>query len=136
MKKKFAAVALAAAAITLSACTIQVPGDEAVVSNTPPEVTTTFETQTLDPPSPTDAVPSIEDTFISVLDERGITYPDEATAIGAAEEVCGLFDEGNGLLGVIAIVESETGFSTEDAGFFTGASVQSFCPEYSSQFES
>jgi Protein of unknown function (DUF732) len=134
--KKTAAAVLAAAAITLSACTIQVPGDEAVVSNTPPEVTTTFETQTLDPPSPTDAVPSIEDTFISVLDERGITYPDEATAIGAAEEVCGLFDEGNGLLGVIASVESETGFSTEDAGFFTGASVAAFCPEYSSQFES
>lgn len=131
--KKTAAAALAAAAITLSACTIQVPGDEAVVSNTPPEVTTTFETQTLEPPSQQPQGGTTEDAFIAVLDEQGIAYPDRETAVGAAEEVCGLFDEGNSFVQVLEIVSSETGMDAYKSGFFMGASVAAYCPEYTDQ---
>lgn len=131
MQKKPVLAALASAVIALggTACTISVPGETTTVSNTPAP-TSTYETQTLEPPSQQPQGGTTEDAFIAVLDEQGIAYPDRETAVGAAEEVCGLFDEGNSFVQVLEVVSSETGMDAYKSGFFMGASVAAYCPEY------
>jgi hypothetical protein len=75
---------------------------------------------------------SIDDTYISVLKDQGIEAPSTAEAVGMAHKVCSMIDHGNDLVDAVSAVSDATGLQMEDSAFIVGASVASYCPQYSS----
>jgi len=75
---------------------------------------------------------SIDDTFISVLEDEGIEAPSAAEAISVGHEVCVMIDEGSDLVDAVTAVSDATGLEMEDSAFIVGASVASYCPEHES----
>jgi uncharacterized protein DUF732 len=53
--------------------------------------------------------------------------PSAKEAVSTAHAVCAVFDEG---LSLVDAVSDTTGLEMEDAAFFVGASVASYCPEH------
>ena len=76
---------------------------------------------------------SLDDTFISVLADEGIEAPSTAEAVSTALDVCGLFDDGGDLYDAVSEVSDYTELGIEDSAFFVGASVATYCPEYSDE---
>jgi hypothetical protein len=73
---------------------------------------------------------SVDDTFISVLRDEGIMPPSAKEAISTAHAVCAVLDDGMSLVDGVSAVSDHTGLEFEDAAFFVGASVASYCPEH------
>jgi hypothetical protein len=73
---------------------------------------------------------SVDDTFITVLREEGIVPLSAREAISTGHAVCAVFDEGLSLTDAVSAVSDTTGLEMEDAAFFVGASVASYCPEH------
>jgi Protein of unknown function (DUF732) len=73
---------------------------------------------------------SADDTFVSVLRDEGIVAPSAREAISTGHAVCAVFDEGLSLLDAVSAVSDTTGLEMEDAAFFVGASVATYCPEH------
>jgi hypothetical protein len=71
-----------------------------------------------------------DDTFVSVLRDEGIVPPSKKEAIVTAHAVCAVFDDGLSLVDAVSAVSDTTGLEMEDAAFFVGASVASYCPEH------
>jgi Protein of unknown function (DUF732) len=72
----------------------------------------------------------IDDTFISVISDAGIEPPSVEEAIAVANDVCLNLDSGATLVDSVYAVADYTGLATEDAAYFAGASIASYCPEY------
>jgi hypothetical protein len=73
---------------------------------------------------------SADDTFVSVLRDEGIVAPSAREAISTGHAVCAVFDEGLSLIDAVSAVSDTTGLEMEDAAFFVGASVATYCPEH------
>ena len=73
---------------------------------------------------------SVDDTFISVLRDEGIVPASTKEAISTAHAVCAVFDDGLSLIDGVSAVSDHTGLEMEDAAFFVGASIASYCPEH------
>lgn len=75
---------------------------------------------------------SADDAFIATLEDAGLDryYGVDSEAIGTAHLVCDALDVGASVMDV-TMTAVESGFAPYDAGFFVGASVASYCPEYS-----
>jgi hypothetical protein len=73
---------------------------------------------------------SLDDTFVSVLRDEGIVPPSAKEAISTAHAVCAVCDDGLSLIDAVSAVSDTTGLEMEDAAFFVGASVASYCPEH------
>ena len=76
------------------------------------------------------AADPIDDAFITALDKGGITLPDRDTAIAWAHTVCsGLDDNRNSAVLAMKLMKN-TDLSPRQSGYFIGASVSAYCPQY------
>lgn len=73
-----------------------------------------------------------DDAFVAALEKRGIVFPSDAAAIAAARNVCAGLDNGQTPAGLTLALAKTTFLSARDAGYFIGASVASYCPQYRS----
>ena len=73
---------------------------------------------------------TVDDTFISVITDEGIKAPSAKEAIGVAEDVCSILDNGGDLLDAVSAVADYTDLEFEDSAFYVGASIASYCPEH------
>jgi hypothetical protein len=72
-----------------------------------------------------------DSAFIDTLNAVGLaTQYTSASKINVAHQICSLYDEGFGDSDVFATVARDEGMSLPQAGFFVGASVAAYCPEY------
>ncbi len=76
---------------------------------------------------------TIDDTFVSVLEDEGLQPPSTAEAVSTAYDVCAVFDGGGDLYDAVTSVSEYTELGTEDSAFFVGASVATYCPEHESK---
>lgn len=76
-----------------------------------------------------------DDAFLSALSDYGIVINDPDSAISMARTVCAGLDN-NQRSGVLAMrVMKDTNFTARQAGFFVGASVSAYCPQYKGQID-
>ncbi|OBF54220.1 hypothetical protein A5756_14575 [Mycobacterium sp. 852002-53434_SCH5985345] len=74
-----------------------------------------------------------DDAFLAALADNGIVLNDPGTAIAMARSVCAGLDK-NQRSSVLAMkVMKEANLSARQAGFFVGASVSAYCPQYKGQ---
>ncbi|WP_407687173.1 DUF732 domain-containing protein [Mycobacterium sp. HUMS_1102779] len=78
------------------------------------------------------AADQVDDAFVAALQKRGIVFPSDAAAIAAARNVCAGLDNGQTPAGLTLALAKTTFLSARDAGYFIGASVASYCPQYRS----
>ncbi|BCI83156.1 hypothetical protein MTY66_47810 [Mycolicibacterium sp. TY66] len=73
--------------------------------------------------------------FLQVIHHYGITFPTNASAVSAARFVCSQIDSGWTPAEVSMKVYNITNktVTADDAGYFVGASVAAYCPEYKDQ---
>lgn len=79
----------------------------------------------------------IDEDFVEVTrDELGLSERDieDEEILGAAEEVCGLFDDGATVEDVLTILD-DAQFDPYSAGFFMTLSVGVYCPEYNQDID-
>jgi hypothetical protein len=74
-----------------------------------------------------------DDKFIAALQSQGITFQAPDAAIAAAHEVCKRLDQGESENQVAQDVINETDLDPYHAGYFVGASVGAYCPQFSAQ---
>ncbi len=76
---------------------------------------------------------STDDAFIAALENYGIDVNEPATTIAHGHAVCAGLDKGQdtSLLALKLIKDTALNLSTSrQAGFFVGASVAAYCPQY------
>jgi len=71
-----------------------------------------------------------DDQFIAALTNNGITVSDQSTVISMAHAVCTGLDNGQAGSVVVLNVLRGTNLSSRQSGFFVGASVAAYCPQY------
>ncbi|WP_068185960.1 DUF732 domain-containing protein [Mycobacterium sp. UM_CSW] len=84
------------------------------------------------PPAPASADPS-DDAFIAALDNYGIDTGGRDTVIAHGHAVCAALDKGqdSSILALKVMNDPKLNISSRrDAGFFVGASVAAYCPQY------
>ena len=117
--RTIAAAIAAAAILPLAACGTD---GTATIADTPLAETTAAAT-TPDPET-------IDTAFLAVLRKHGIPASD--TAIEAARSTCDALDAGNSITDILTIAVTNLG---TDGGYFIGASVATYCPEYSADID-
>ncbi len=76
-----------------------------------------------------------DDAFLGALADNGIVMNDPGTAVAMARSVCAGLDK-NQRSSVLAMkVMKEANLSARQAGFFVGASVSAYCPQYKGQID-
>ncbi|WP_231974883.1 DUF732 domain-containing protein [Mycobacterium sp. E1747] len=84
--------------------------------------------------APAVADPS-DDAFLGALADNGIMMSDPRAAISMARSVCAGLDR-NQKSSVLAMkVMKGASLSARQAGFFVGASVSAYCPQYKGQID-
>jgi len=73
---------------------------------------------------------AVDDTFLSALKSKGITFASPQAAIVAGHEVCDELDLGRQKSDVASDVTKNSNLDGYHAGFFVGASVAAFCPRH------
>lgn len=81
------------------------------------------------------AVPTVradpnDDKFIPALQSQGITYQSPEAAIAAGHLVCEKLDQGETETQVAQDVIDSTDLDPYHAGYFVGASVGAYCPQF------
>ena len=77
---------------------------------------------------------SNDDKFISILKQEGITdHVSPAHAIEAAHTVCQKLDGGAKPADVANDVLNSSSMPAYHSGYFVGASIKEYCPQYMSQ---
>jgi hypothetical protein len=76
---------------------------------------------------------SNDNAFIAALNAKDITYESRAAAIGAGHLVCHDLDLGQTPEQVATDVLQSSDMDSYHAGYFVGASIRAFCPQYVSQ---
>lgn len=82
--------------------------------------------------APAAADPS-DDAFLGALADNGIVMNDPGTAVSMARSVCAGLDRNQKTSVVVMKVMKDTNLSARQAGFFVGASVSAYCPQYKGQ---
>jgi Protein of unknown function (DUF732) len=79
--------------------------------------------------APTSADPT-DDAFVAALAKERIVLSDDNTAIAAAHTVCAGLDKSN-KSGILAMkLMKGTDLSLKQSGYFIGASISAYCPQY------
>lgn len=73
----------------------------------------------------------IDDKFLAALQSRGINYQSPEAAIEAAHQVCTELGSGRSKDDVAQEVIQRSGLDPYHAGYFVGASVGAYCPQFS-----
>lgn len=121
-----ALVAIVLCIVVLTGCTVQAP----------PVQTTTATKQavtTIVPPITTETGPAYstsEDAFLKALEIQGITYSDAQGVIDAGNAACDAMNAGATFEELANVAMTDGDMDAYDAGFFVGAAVSAFCPEY------
>lgn len=68
--------------------------------------------------------------FLNVLRENGINYVSPEWAIGNAHQVCGALDTGMLPEDLAESVMRDSNLDGYHAGFFVGASIAAYCPQW------
>jgi hypothetical protein len=80
-------------------------------------------------PAPASADPN-DGAFVDALAKGGIILPDQSAAISMAHTVCTALDQSN-RSGILAMkVMKETDLSMKQSGYFIGAAISAYCPQY------
>lgn len=86
---------------------------------------------TLLAPSPSPArADAGDDAFLGALQAKDIHYPSPAAAIAAAHEVCNELRRGVPPSQVASDVMGNSRLDGYHAGYFVGASMRAYCPQY------
>jgi hypothetical protein len=72
----------------------------------------------------------IDDKFLAALQAQSITYRSPEAAIAAGHLVCTELDQGQPKSQVAQDVIDQTDLDPYHAGYFVGASVGAYCPQY------
>ncbi len=72
----------------------------------------------------------IDDRFLAALQSQSITYRSPDAAIAAAHLVCDRLDQGADKAQVAQEVMDNSDLDPYHAGYFVGASVGAYCPQY------
>jgi Protein of unknown function (DUF732) len=73
-----------------------------------------------------------DDAFLAALTGKGIHFKSPDKALIAGHEVCDELVGGKSPTQVASTVQSNTAMDGYHAGFFVGASIRAFCPQYGS----
>ncbi|BBZ49245.1 DUF732 domain-containing protein [Mycobacterium heidelbergense] len=73
-----------------------------------------------------------DDAFLAALTSKGIHFGSPQKAFVAAHEVCDELGNGKTPVQVASTVQSNSDMDGYHAGFFVGASIRAYCPQYSS----
>lgn len=71
-----------------------------------------------------------DDKFIQLLIADGITHDSVPAAIAAARKVCEFLAQGQSPNEVVIDVENSSTLPDYDAGYFVGAAIRAYCPQY------
>lgn len=71
-----------------------------------------------------------DDSFLGALENYGITINDPGSAIAMAHAVCAGFDQNQNSNVVAMKVMKDTTLSAKQSGYFVGASISAYCPQY------
>ncbi len=73
-----------------------------------------------------------DDTFVAALENYGIDIDGRDTAIAHGHAVCAGLDKGqdSSFLAMKLMNDTKLNLSSRQAGFFIGASVAAYCPQY------
>jgi uncharacterized protein DUF732 len=70
-------------------------------------------------------------SFLTALDNAGITYQSKAGAVAVGKRACELMDQGHPASDVIMSVSaSNPGFTTDAATKFTAIATNTYCPQH------
>ena len=73
---------------------------------------------------------SVDDAFLTQLEQDGITPPSAARAVKDAKAVCSMLDDGYSADEVIDAVAESTGMNAEGANTFAVDAAMAYCPEF------
>jgi Protein of unknown function (DUF732) len=79
--------------------------------------------------APASADPT-DDAFLGALSKYGIAMNDGNAAISMAHSVCAGFDRNQNSNFVAMRVMKEANLTLRQSGFFVGASISAYCPQY------
>ena len=79
--------------------------------------------------APASADPTDGD-FVAALAKEGIVFNDQNTAIAIAHTVCAELDKSNKSAILAMKLTKETDLSLNKSGYFIGASISAYCPQY------
>jgi hypothetical protein len=82
--------------------------------------------------APASADPT-DDAFVAALAKAGITFPDHSTAIATAHAVCATLDKSNKSTILAMKLSKDNDLSLKQSGYFIGASIAAYCPQYIGQ---
>ena len=71
-----------------------------------------------------------DDAFLAALTAKGIHFGSPNRAFIAAHEVCDELGNGKSPTQVASTVQSNSDMDGYHAGFFVGASIRAYCPQY------
>lgn len=78
----------------------------------------------------------VDDAFIASLTQNGIAMSDGGSAIAMARSICAGFDKGRTSTMLAMKLMKDTGLSRRQAGYFIGAAVSAYCPQYKGTYRS
>lgn len=73
-----------------------------------------------------------DDAFLAAITAKGINFGSPQTALTAAHEVCDELGHGRSTAEIAAEVMQNSDLSGYLAGYFVGASIAAYCPNYAS----
>jgi hypothetical protein len=73
-----------------------------------------------------------DDAFLSALTAKGIHFGSADKAFIAGHEVCDELGNGKSAVQVASSVQSNSNMDGYHAGFFVGAAIRAYCPQYAS----
>ena len=71
-----------------------------------------------------------DDAFVGALAKEGITISDPGTAIAMAHTVCDRLDNHEDVNVLAMSMTNDTDLSLKQSGYFVGASMSAYCPQY------
>lgn len=83
--------------------------------------------------APTARADPNDDKFLAALRSQGINYRSAATAISAGHSVCTALDHGEAPSQVAQDMMNSSNLDGFHAGYFVGASIGAYCPNYASE---
>jgi hypothetical protein len=75
---------------------------------------------------------AIDDDFVAVLKAKGIAFSSPDHAVIAGHEVCDELGNGKTPAQVVSTVQANSNLDGYHAGFFVGASIRAYCPNFAS----
>ena len=79
--------------------------------------------------APASADPN-DGAFVDALGKGGIVFPDNNAAISMAHSVCAELDQSNKSSVLAMKLMKQTDLTMKQSGYFIGAAVSAFCPQY------